>query len=111
MITKMLISKVEYYWQGSLNELKSFVETNLKLQGEWSSPGGVVKLFTDSSTNLIIKWHGPKRKRLEVMKDNEVNYLYNALKNHTADDPVNTRSGEQCQSMSAKYDIAIAELE
>ena len=52
-----------------------------------------------------------KRKRLEVMKDNEVNYLYNAFKNHTADDSANTRSGEQCQSMSAKYDIAIAELE
>jgi hypothetical protein len=45
------------------------------------------------------------------MKDNEVNYLYNAFKNHAADDSVNTRSDEPCQSMNAKYDIAIAELD
>ena len=87
----MLVSKIEYYWQGTLSELKLFVETNLKLQGKWSSPGGEVKLFTASTTNLSIKWHGPKRKRLEVMKDNEVNYLFNAFKNHATDDSVNTR--------------------
>ena len=107
----MLISKIEYYWQETLSELKLFVETNLKLQGKWSSPGGEVKLFTASTTNLSIKWHGPKRKRLEVMKDNEVNYLFNAFKNHAADDSVNTRSDEPCQSLNAKYDIAIAELD
>jgi hypothetical protein len=46
----MLVSKIEYYWQGTLSELKLFVETNpLKLQGKWSSPGGEVKLFTASA--------------------------------------------------------------
>ena len=30
---------------------------------------------------------------------------------HAADDSVNTRSDEPCQSMNAKYDIAIAELD
>jgi hypothetical protein len=75
----MLVSEIEYYWQGTLSELKLFVEANLKLQGIWSSPGGEFKLFTPSASNQSIKCHGPKRKRLEVMKDNEVNYLYNAL--------------------------------
>ena len=107
----MLISKIEYYWQGTLSELKLFVETNLKLQGKWSSQGGEVKLLTSSTTNLSVKWHGLKRKRLEVMKDNEVNYLFNAFKNHAADDSVNSRSDEPCQSLNAKYDIAIAELD
>ncbi|CAB3981006.1 Hypothetical predicted protein [Paramuricea clavata] len=45
------------------------------------------------------------------MKDNEVNYLFNAFKNHAADDSVNTHSDEPCQSLNAKYDIAIAELD
>ena len=46
-----------------------------------------------------------------MMKDNEVNYLFNAFKNHAADDSVNTRSDEPCQSLNAKYDIANAELD
>jgi hypothetical protein len=110
----MLISKIEYYWQGTLSELKLFVEPNLKLKGKWSSPGGEVKLFTASTTNQRIKWYGPKRKRLEVMKDNDVNYLFNAFKNHSADDSVNTYTlceYTPCQSMNAKYNIAIAELD
>ena len=45
------------------------------------------------------------------MKDNEVNYLFNAFKNHAADDSVNTRSDESCQSLNAKYGIANAELD
>jgi hypothetical protein len=45
----MLVSKIEYYWQGTLRELKLFVEANLKLQGKWSSPGGEVKLLTASA--------------------------------------------------------------
>ena len=34
---KMLTNKKEYFWNGSLSELKSFVENNLGLSGKWTS--------------------------------------------------------------------------
>ena len=37
----------EFAWNGCLESLKCFVQTDLYLRGKWSSPGGEVKLFKD----------------------------------------------------------------
>ena len=59
----------DYFWEGNLPQLKSFVEKTLKIDGSWSSPGGEAKLF--KGENVILKWHGPTRKKLVVQEDRE----------------------------------------
>ena len=51
---EMLTSKRVYYWNGSLNELKSYIEDNLCWKGVWKSPGGDVKQFVN--TKYSFKW-------------------------------------------------------
>ena len=76
----MLTSKLQYSWDGSPQELKSFVYGQLGLIGKWSSPGGEVKLFVNS--NVSFKRYGPTQKRLVILKDdhrqprNAVFYVY-----------------------------------
>ena len=59
----------DYFWDGNLPQLKSFVEETLKIDGSWLSPRGEVKLF--KSQNVILKWYGPTRKKLVVQEDRE----------------------------------------
>ena len=73
----MLTSKLQYFWNGSLQELKSFVYDKLDLKEKWSSPGSEVKLFVYS--NVGFKWYGPTKKRLVILKDDEENSLTKAL--------------------------------
>ena len=49
-------------WTGDLLSLKQFVNETLKLEGQWSQPGGEMKVFT-SGTNTI-SWR-KKRKDLQ----------------------------------------------
>ena len=59
----------DYFWEGNLPQLKSFVQKTLKIDGSWSSPGGKAKLF--KGENVILKWYGPTRKKLVVQEDRE----------------------------------------
>ena len=59
----------DYFWEGNLPQLKSFVQNTLKIDGSWSSPGGEAKLF--KAENIILKWYGPTRKKLVVQEDRE----------------------------------------
>jgi hypothetical protein len=59
-----------YRWTGSLSKLKTFVEKTLNAKGTWTSPGGDVKLFKDDDSDLIIKWYGPRSKKLITLTDN-----------------------------------------
>jgi hypothetical protein len=47
--------------------------------GKWKSPGGDVKLFTSSNEELVFKWQGLKRKKIEIVKDRD-NELLISLK-------------------------------
>ena len=41
-------------WSGDLESLKRFIADELNLSGrKWSSPGGDVKVFTNTNTNII----------------------------------------------------------
>jgi hypothetical protein len=119
----MLTSKRVYYWNGSLNELKSYIEDNLRWKGVWKSPGGGMKQFVN--TKYSFKWHGPKNKMLSIVQDDEENALSNAFKRLAITEEDNfgncdiesdrevvnkTLSLESCQGCS-KSDIAVAELQ
>ena len=41
---KLLCSGKEFTWEGCLDDLRKFVQADLKLHGKWTSPGGEVKL-------------------------------------------------------------------
>ena len=117
----MLTSKLQYFWDGSLQELKSFVYDKLDLKGKWFSPGGEVKLFVIS--NVSFKWYGPTQKRLVILKDDEKNSLIKALMEHAIheNDSVGpcsakrsqvdtSREKPSCESCT-KHELAITELQ
>jgi hypothetical protein len=52
---------------------------------KWKSPGGDIKLFSSSSEELVFKWQGLKRKKIEIVKDRD-NELLNSLKYHALDE-------------------------
>ena len=64
-----------YRWSGSLLELKSFVEQQLKLHGSWTSPGGEAKVFRSEQSDFLIKWYGVSSKKIVIQVDNEERYL------------------------------------
>ena len=67
-----------FTWKGDLNSLKTFVAVILKYDdGKWPSPRGEEKLF--KSANFSLKWHGPKKEKLQIMKDNEDKSLQSAI--------------------------------
>ena len=59
----------ELGWNGSLERLKLFVQSDLSMEGQWSSPGGEVKQFT--SKNYTMKWYGKKKQKLVVIPDDK----------------------------------------
>jgi hypothetical protein len=67
-----------FTWKGDLNSLKTFVAAILKCDdGKWSSSRGEEKLF--KSKDFSLKWHGPKKEKLQIMKDNEEKSLQSVL--------------------------------
>ena len=67
-----------FTWKGDLKSLKAFVATILKCDnGKWSSPRAEEKLFKNEEFSL--KWFGPKKKKLQIMKDNQEKSLQAAL--------------------------------
>ena len=59
-----------------MNDLKKFVENILSLTGKRPSPGGGVKLFkSDDDSRFIIKWNGPRSKRISIQGDDQDQYL------------------------------------
>ena len=68
-----------FTWKGDLKSLKAFVATIMKCDnGKWSSPREEEKLFKNEEFSL--KWFCPKKKKLQIMKDNQMKSLQTALK-------------------------------
>ena len=74
-VNKLLYDGEKYRWTGSLNELKEFVDKYLQIKGEWTSPGGHVKLFTAKGSDFAIKWYGPRSQKLMIEADSCDHYL------------------------------------
>jgi lysophospholipase L1-like esterase len=78
-ITGLTFDGQSYRWLGSFDELKNFTAKSLNLSGEWSAPGGDVKLFTGGEhSEFIFKWQ--KSKRLTIVSDNPDKYIIKRLK-------------------------------
>ena len=75
IVDKLLYDTGKYWWTGSRDELKQFVDKNLEITGKWSSPGGNVKLFTATDANFVIKWNGPRSQKLTIEANNCDHYL------------------------------------
>ena len=74
----LFYSESNFAWKGDLKSLKAFVATILTCDdAKWSSPRAEEKLFKTAEFSL--KWHGPKKEKLQIMKDNESKYLQSVL--------------------------------
>ena len=51
-------------WYGNFESLKIFVETTLNLKGKWSSPGGHLRLFSDHSDSVVVRFYTNSASRL-----------------------------------------------
>lgn len=97
--TFLYLCDQEFIWKGDLNASKQFVTADLKLNGKCLSPGGETKQI--SSPDFGLKWYGPTKKRVVVVKDKE-RYLKIALKNyaHTID---GDNEQETCENKTSKH--------
>ena len=74
----LFYSENNYTWKGDLKSLKAFVATILICDdAKWPSPRAEEKLF--KTAEITLKWHGPKKEKLQIMKDNEKKYLRSVL--------------------------------
>ena len=79
--TSILYSENKFSWEGSLDELKAFVQHELKLRGKWTSPGGEVKLFYQfTGVNVSVKWLGRKKRKLTISSDDINKTLIETMK-------------------------------
>ena len=81
----LIICGSQLSWKGDIEGLKDFTRNVLKMTGRWKSPGGEVKAFYSSHEELIFKWQGLKRKKIEIVKDRN-NELLKNLKSHACDE-------------------------
>ena len=74
----LFYSENNFTWKGDLKSLKALVATILICDdAKWSSPRAEEKLF--KTAEFTLKWHGPKKEKLQIMKDNEKKYLRSVL--------------------------------
>ena len=100
----------ELYWKGSLDDLKEFVHSKLKLDGSWSSPGGDVKLFTGE--NISLKWQGKHKQKLAVISNNgDQDIGEELIKLAVSSKNINPPSSYQCEqeaNMAVDRDCSIS---
>ena len=82
-------------WKGDLESLKAFVETNLQLNGRWSSSRGESIQF--SNPEFCIKWHGSTDKKLVILQDNDESQLFKTLQSY-ADNTDDANHGNEKKS-------------
>ena len=75
------VSDGELKWTGSFDELKLFLDGSLKLDGKWTSSGGIAKKFTCNvpDNNFGITWYFKKQGSLVLQGDPEVSQSVEAM--------------------------------
>ena len=68
-----------YRWTGNLEELKDFIQNDMKLSGTWSSPGGDSRLFKIAD-EFSVRWYGHKSKKIVIVKGNDAELLAEMFK-------------------------------
>ena len=67
-------------WEGNLESLKKSVETELQINGGWSTPRGENIKF--SNPEFLLKWDYATGEKITVTKDNDENQLYKILRSY-----------------------------
>lgn len=113
-----------YRWVTTFNDLKNFVEELLGIKGKWTSPRGDAKLFqSEGEAEFVLKWYGPRSKRLAIQADSSDNYLKRKLEgvlNHdvsskvTSDEAagltLHSSESEVCSCVSNSFITQLASL-
>ena len=91
--SQLLLSNNDMIWEGNLESLKKFVETELQINGRWSTRRGENIKF--SNPEFSLKWDYATGKKITVTKDNDENQLYEILRSYAtiskADDNENQK--------------------
>ena len=79
-----------YRWLKTFEDLKCFINEALNIKSRWKSPGGDVKDFrSDGEGEFVIKWHGPRSKKLIIQSDNAEENLKSKLESLIDQGPSN----------------------
>ena len=78
--SELCLQDDDLLWKGDLDSLKAFVETNLQLNGRWSSSRDESIQF--SNHEFCIKWHGSTDKKLVILQDNDESQLFKTLQSY-----------------------------
>ena len=105
-LSNLIIKDNEFAWKGSLESLKSFVRSDLKIEGKWSSPGSDVKQFV--SEDYTLKWYGKRKQKLVIIRDDVTESLRDKLDKFAMLNRVNDRDGEQYSE--AEGDLNLGEV-
>lgn len=76
----LLLADDDLIWEGDLESLKRFVNTELQINGRWSTPRGENIKF--SNPELSLKWDSATNKKITVTKDNNEKQLYTILRSY-----------------------------
>ena len=76
----LLLIDNDLTWEGDLESLKRFVDTELQINGRWSTPRGENIKF--SNPELSLKWDIATNKKITVTKDNNEKELYTILRKY-----------------------------
>ena len=69
-----------YLWLETYEDLRRFVTEVLNLKGKWKAPGGDVKVFkSEGEREYIIKWLGPRSRKLFIQSDDDEGNLKSKL--------------------------------
>ena len=69
-----------YLWLETYEDLRRFVTEVLNLKGKWKAPGGDVKVFTsEGEGEYIIKWLGPRSRKLFIQSNDAEGNLKSKL--------------------------------
>ncbi|CAB4023023.1 mitotic checkpoint BUB3-like, partial [Paramuricea clavata] len=80
-----------YVWIKTFEELERFVLEALNLKGKWKSPGGDVKVFkSEGEGEYMIKWRGPRSKKLSHKSINYQTYAIDIIIRDVHDRDYNT---------------------
>jgi hypothetical protein len=104
-------------WKKSYEALKVYVKKTLKLNGKWSSPGGNLKLFNETTESIMIRYYTNSASLLIQREKGELftNILIKMLStmhpnsetNIIADD--NSCEPEKSEESQNVYDVSISE--
>ena len=74
------LSGNDLIWKGYLDSFKTFVETELQINGRWSTPQG--EKFKFSNPEFSLKWDGETGRTITVIQNNDENQLYTTLRSY-----------------------------